>query len=527
MTSDAKNGTETTETATASLDAAAQSPQQAVPQATGGTSGAQATLDLSAKAESSQTAPSSPASAPSVPSEAERALKEIEEQNRRVIRAKDAWEIAKEEASAAKKEFEKEGDELSRLISDHQHSAIQPKLPFGDAKTGALTQGPSEPKEPAVRLDDGSWRKKKLEDLALSESQLEKLGSVGVTTVGELADFTKLKGDFWYKEIKGFGKGAADKITAVLDEFWASLNLGGVNPTNPVKPAESSAETPADPSTIPADAPVGAISSAGPILVSETILSPSEIETACLEPLAALLKAGKTPEVAVLLYNDTVGRAPAGEYIVEKIVGNVATLLPVRSREEWLEVVAAYEAAHKADMPGKLAGQMILDAGDTSRKLTIGGEHEAILIDLNVPAEAATEAAAEPTPEAAPEPAEEAEKPAGADGGWLSPADLQMNPGEVEKYVHANLLADAPYAVDATDVEIPKLAAFILVPQESGENVPHIFVRGKAPKTYEVRAMVEPDGAKAHGGDPLLGRLAKIEDQTLQIGPVSFQVREE
>jgi hypothetical protein len=75
---------------------------------------------------------------------------------------------------------------------------------------------------PAVPEDD-AWKVVALASLTspgLSAGLLGKLAAVKVETLGALADFQQKHGDQWYREVKGIGKAALDKIADATEAFW-------------------------------------------------------------------------------------------------------------------------------------------------------------------------------------------------------------------------------------------------------------------------------------------------------------------
>jgi hypothetical protein len=65
----------------------------------------------------------------------------------------------------------------------------------------------------------GAWRKASLADVGLRDGDIKKLGTVGVTTAGELQDRMQKHGQFWASEITGFGLAAKDRIEDSFNAF--------------------------------------------------------------------------------------------------------------------------------------------------------------------------------------------------------------------------------------------------------------------------------------------------------------------
>lgn len=128
---------------------------------------------------------------------------EIKELNEEFRQEYAEWEFLKDKTSAAKKTVDEISKRLSYLIArgpEKQH-----KLPFEDSTKGEVLK----------------WREASVaESLGLTTSILEKLGSAGVTTIGELED---LRAGSGLRSIKGIGQATVDKIEAQVLE-WLDEN---------------------------------------------------------------------------------------------------------------------------------------------------------------------------------------------------------------------------------------------------------------------------------------------------------------
>lgn len=85
---------------------------------------------------------------------------------------------------------------------------------------------PVEPKEkPAdapIEKATGEWTLVRLDTLPFKPRVLKALEKASITTMGELADFTALKGQWWWKDITGVGEAASQEIEDITAKFWAA-----------------------------------------------------------------------------------------------------------------------------------------------------------------------------------------------------------------------------------------------------------------------------------------------------------------
>lgn len=68
----------------------------------------------------------------------------------------------------------------------------------------------------------GEWTLVKLDTLPFKPRVLKAMAKAEITTMGELADFTALKGQWWWKDIPGVGEAAAQEIEDITARFWAA-----------------------------------------------------------------------------------------------------------------------------------------------------------------------------------------------------------------------------------------------------------------------------------------------------------------
>jgi hypothetical protein len=152
------------------------------------------------------------------PAEMSRHLGAIEAQERVVYARKVEWETLKEQTSAAKKAFEDAGERLCDII--RRHSTPAPL--FDDP---ALRQPATDEQADAAPEDD-AWRAVVIADLdpKLKPGKLKALAenTPPILTMGDMADWQQAKGEFWMKDIKGFGPGGAEQYAVACDAYWAA-----------------------------------------------------------------------------------------------------------------------------------------------------------------------------------------------------------------------------------------------------------------------------------------------------------------
>lgn len=145
--------------------------------------------------------------APKVPDENERALAEIAEVNRRVDKAWEDWQEAKAVAAERKGIFDDTVTELRATIR-----SIDTPLPLFDRKP--QPEG------------ENAWREVLLVEAlqGVPSSILAKLAEAGLTTVGQMADFTQSERLI---DVPGIGQAKAEQIEAALESFWARRAAAG------------------------------------------------------------------------------------------------------------------------------------------------------------------------------------------------------------------------------------------------------------------------------------------------------------
>lgn len=152
------------------------------------------------------------------PSAAEKRLAEIVERNREGMALHDEWQEKAEAAKAAKKRWEAHQESTQRFIA-----GLDETFPLFD---GAERKAPPAPAEPVVSDPAPSpepWRAVPTADLGrfdLSPKIVEKLTEAGLSTIGQLADWSASEKRL--TDIPGVGASTATKIEEALDRFWAS-----------------------------------------------------------------------------------------------------------------------------------------------------------------------------------------------------------------------------------------------------------------------------------------------------------------
>ncbi len=90
-------------------------------------------------------------------------------------------------------------------------------------ESGEIPVEPKEKKEDApIAKATGEWTLVRLDTLPFKPRILKALEKASITTMGELADFTALKGEWWWKDIAGVGEAAAQEIEDITAKFWAA-----------------------------------------------------------------------------------------------------------------------------------------------------------------------------------------------------------------------------------------------------------------------------------------------------------------
>jgi len=122
-------------------------------------------------------------------------------QERACAKLHTAWQVHKDTAAAAKREYEGATEKLRSLIR-----AQTEELPLFDGQPGPL--------------EDESWREVTLESLGMTETTIEQLAEVEILTIGDLAGWSASGKRL--VDIAGIGPAKAETIERFLDDFWAA-----------------------------------------------------------------------------------------------------------------------------------------------------------------------------------------------------------------------------------------------------------------------------------------------------------------
>lgn len=155
----------------------------------------------------------------------------IDEMEQEVREDEQAWNHAKARAAELKKVYERKVVELRQLIQRRRENRGKPpeKTLFTGVE-GEIVDAEFEYSVPAADPLESLWRDYPLDRwtaFGLSEKQIEKLQAAGLSTVGELADYSQPNGSGYCKkftDIKGVGKALAEKIEEANLGFWAEWN---------------------------------------------------------------------------------------------------------------------------------------------------------------------------------------------------------------------------------------------------------------------------------------------------------------
>jgi hypothetical protein len=151
--------------------------------------------------------------------ELERHAEQVRAAERVVANAEANWESLKEETAVAKKEYDRTVDRLRAVI--RSNSPDDAPL-FNQPATQPEADAP-QPEAPTDAEVD-AWRSVRLDTLTpkLKPAKLEMLAKAGIETVGDVQDFSAKHGEWWTKEISGFGESGHKQIGDAMEAFWAA-----------------------------------------------------------------------------------------------------------------------------------------------------------------------------------------------------------------------------------------------------------------------------------------------------------------
>ena len=158
----------------------------------------------------------------------EELMDELRKANIRFREAETAHSDAKDIASMRKKSMESAQEHLNEIVSQIVGDSLP--MPLFD-----LTGGFGE-----------AWRDVPLDTLGIKPGLLKAMAENDppILTIGDQADWTKDKGDFWAKDIKDVGKDNQDGITGPIDAYWSEHPefCDGLEDGGPENPEPAGAE---------------------------------------------------------------------------------------------------------------------------------------------------------------------------------------------------------------------------------------------------------------------------------------------
>ncbi|MCP4535808.1 MAG: hypothetical protein GY832_01515 [Chloroflexi bacterium] len=131
------------------------------------------------------------------------------------------WKSLKEETSDAKKAFEGAESELRATIRKGAGQMELPGMEGGNLPAKARECDPEfeEIQNPTATSD--TWQLRSMADVGITPAQVELFADAKILNLGDFAKLGQKAGVDWYKQIKGIGKGKADKIDLLLMQFRA------------------------------------------------------------------------------------------------------------------------------------------------------------------------------------------------------------------------------------------------------------------------------------------------------------------
>jgi uncharacterized coiled-coil protein SlyX len=389
----------------------------------------------------------------------------IKEQREDVRSAQEKVDNLKERLKEASKDLDEETERLLAIIDEGD----QPSL-FGVGRKKADSEAPKPPDiitAPVAEPD--AWRKATLAELGITTAGLvEKLALNGLETMGAICDYTNSGKRLI--DIKGIGKGAAQKVDDAIEKYWTA------------HPQQKTAaeKQPEQGEVIDASFTVE-------VPLSDLGLNDVDLEDARRADLAEQIKANAAPATTILSLTDKENRFAAGEYVVIGRDDAKWTLLPVFEETAWLDRVKKYSDEGK-DLAGNYAGGVITDADKAERKLTVAGDDDAIHLLCTT--------------------------------RIFSAKEIGMQPGGVVEMCHATIGTNAPYTQDQPMFQ---LNSTVGLQGESGV-VQHVVVpapAGYESNVYAMRPLMPANEEGAVDGDALMNRRVVLEENTYSIGPAS------
>lgn len=182
-------------------------------------------------------------------------LDESKEQQDSVVASCEAeLKIQREKGRVIQKERDDAATQLANIAAGKFSELLPIADPAVQASKAAVMPG-------IDTTDPATWRSVKLSDLKvpkpLTAKKLEILEGhhPSIKTLGDFQDWAKLKGDFWAKDIKGFGDGAKKIMEDLLERFFRD-NGSTAKPAQVAPPAvEATAVQEAAPEAMPTAEP--------------------------------------------------------------------------------------------------------------------------------------------------------------------------------------------------------------------------------------------------------------------------------
>lgn len=155
----------------------------------------------------------------------------IAEAEEEVRQLESDWLQVHAEASSCKKQYEAAVESLRALIRTRQTQRGKPQQQ-------TLFDNSDKPQPVEHHPTDDAWKSVPLESLSLPKGLLEKLKEADhkdrgrlapIATLGELAHYQEPEAGSGYckrlTDLKGIGEGAAEKIAAACEQYWAEQAL--------------------------------------------------------------------------------------------------------------------------------------------------------------------------------------------------------------------------------------------------------------------------------------------------------------
>lgn len=97
--------------------------------------------------------------------------------------------------------------EVKQEVKQESAEAIASEATDGEEATTAATA-------------TADWRTLSIEVLGIAASRVKKLADASIETLGQFSDHVKQHGDFWYRDLRGFGEAAANDLQDRFADFW-------------------------------------------------------------------------------------------------------------------------------------------------------------------------------------------------------------------------------------------------------------------------------------------------------------------